>query len=226
MRILMIEDDIALCDSLKYQLEHEGYSVDICHDGEDGLHMIEQQSSDVVLLDRMLPQMDGISILKKVRRSGITTPILMVTALGDLDDRITGLDSGADDYIVKPFEFQELMARIRCIVRRPVRIEDPLCLTAGDLTYHVASRELSCGGKTLLLSRREGALMELFLRNPGQTLPRALILSKVWGPEAEIEDGNLDNYIYFMRRRLNTLKCRPVLKTIRGLGYCLEEPHV
>lgn len=226
MRILLIEDDKSLCDSLKYQLEKEGYTVDMCHDGADGLHMICQQGCDMVLLDRMLPSMDGMTVLQKARAAGITTPVLMVTALGELKDRVTGLDCGADDYIVKPFEFQELMARIRCIIRRPVRWEDTRSLTVGDLTYHLVSRELVCKGKTLLLSKREGALMELFIRNPNQTLPRSLILSRVWGPDAEVEDGNLDNYIHFMRRRFRTLKCSPVLKTIRGIGYCLEEPHV
>ncbi|MDD3278050.1 MAG: response regulator transcription factor [Lachnospiraceae bacterium] len=226
MRILIIEDDLRLCDSLRYQLEQDGYTVDDCHDGTDGWYMIQQQSSDVILLDRMLPEIDGMTLLQKSRRAGISTPILMVTALGELSDRITGLDAGADDYIVKPFEYEELVARIRCIVRRPIQWNDTQLQSFGDLTYNAVTREMTCSQKSVLLSKREGALMEFLLRNTCQTLPRSLILSRVWGPDAAVEDGNLDNYIHFIRRRLSSLHSCVTLKTLRGIGYCLEEEHV
>ncbi|SHJ84873.1 response regulator transcription factor [Hespellia stercorisuis] len=226
MRILIIEDDVRLCDSLRYQMEQEGYAVDVCHDGADGWELIRQESADVILLDRMLPSMDGITILHRTRSLGITTPILMVTALGELSDRVMGLDGGADDYIVKPFEYEELMARIRCIIRRPPALSATELLTCGDLSYHFTTRRLGCGSRTLLLSKREGTLLEFFLRNCGQTLPRSLILARVWGPDAEVEDGNLDNYIHFLRRRLSSVNSTVQLKTIRGIGYCLEESHV
>ncbi|MDD2978485.1 MAG: response regulator transcription factor [Hespellia sp.] len=226
MRILIIEDDVRLCDSLRYQMEQEGYTVDVCHDGADGLDLIRQRSADVILLDRMLPSMDGITILQRTRALEITTPILMVTALGELSDRVLGLDGGADDYIVKPFEYEELMARIRCIIRRPPTLSAAERLTCGNLSYHFTTRRLSCGSETFLLSKREGTLLEFFLRNCGQTLPRNLILSRVWGPDAEVEDGNLDNYIHFLRRRLDSVDSAVRLRTIRGVGYCLEENHV
>lgn len=226
MRILIIEDDLRLCDSLRYQMEQDGYTVDTCHDGEDGWHMIQQQSSDVILLDRMLPSTDGITLLQKTRRAGIHTPVLMVTALGELSDRITGLDSGADDYIVKPFAYEELMARIRCIIRRPIQWNDTQTLSYGDLSYNATAKELTCRDKTILLSKREGALMEFLLRNYEQTLPRSVLLSRVWGPDAAVEEGNLDNYIHFIRRRLTSLHSQVTLKTIRGIGYCLEDEHV
>ena len=222
MRIVIIEDDATLADSLKFQLENQGFETDVCHDGEDGLHFIEQQAHDLILLDRMLPSMDGATVLKVTRARGISTPIIFVTALGELTDRISGLDLGADDYLVKPFAFEELMARIRCILRRPRRLEGGSTLSFGDLSYDVDLKQLSCKGRTLTLSHREGALLELFLRNPGQTIPRSSILSRVWGPDAEVEDGNLDNYIYFLRRRLKSLNSSLSLKTIRGVGYQLE----
>ena len=222
MRILLIEDDKNLCDSLKFQLEKEGFDIDLCHDGYDGLHYINQQAHDFILLDRMLPTMNGLQVLRRIRESHIQTPVIMLTALGELFDRVEGLECGADDYIVKPFEFPELLARIHCILRRSDKWEETDTLSYEDITYDTTLRQLGSGKKQLLLSKREGSLLELFLRNPGQTLPRSLILSRVWGPDAEVEDGNLDNYIHFIRRRLKTVESRLSLKTVRGVGYRLE----
>ena len=222
MRILLIEDDESLCDSLKFQLEGEGFTADLCHDGYEGLLYLKENAHDLVLLDRMLPTMNGLLVLKKARESQVQTPIILLTALGELYDKIEGLDCGADDYIVKPFEFPELLARIRCITRRNSKWENTNLLTYQDLTYNPSLRTLASLDKELLLSRREGSLMELLLKNPNQTLPRSLILSRVWGPDAEVEDGNLDNYIHFIRRRLKALNSCLTLKTIRGLGYRLE----
>lgn len=225
MRILIVEDDERLCDSLKFQLEKENFTVDMCHNGEDGLYFMEQNAYDLVLLDRMLPLMDGITVLKKARRANITTPVIFLTALGELNDKITGLDCGADDYMVKPFAFQELMARIRCIRRRPQSFQNTANLSLGDVSYDPDTKKLVKGEKACTLSKKEGDLLELFLRNPGQILPRNTLLSRVWGPDAEVEDGNLDNYIHFLRRRLKAVDSRLALKTIRGIGYCLEVYH-
>ncbi len=225
MRILMIEDDKNLCTSVKYQLEKEGFSVDVCHDGEEGLALILEQAHSLILLDRMLPSMDGLTVLAKTRSRSIRTPIILVTALGDLSDRVSGLDTGADDYIVKPFAFEELMARIRCLLRRPVSYASENLAVFGDLIYDSAQKTLTNAALSCTLSRREGDLMELFLRNPGQTLPRLLILSRVWGPDAEVEDGNLDNYIYFLRRRLKTVQSTLSIRAVRGVGYRLEDTN-
>ena len=146
----------------------------------------------------------------------------MITALGELYDKVEGLDSGADDYIVKPFEFPELLARIHSLSRRSGQWEAGDCLTYKDICYDVTLRQLKKDGHQLLLSRREGALMEFFLRNTGQTLPRGLLLSRVWGPDAEVEDGNLDNYVHFLRRRLKAVQSEVALTTVRGVGYVLE----
>jgi len=225
MRILLIEDDVDLCKSLAYQIKNEGFEVDMCHDGEDGLYLIEEQSHDLILLDRMLPELDGTQVLKKMREKKIATPVIMVTALGELQDRVTGLDLGADDYIVKPFEFAELMARIRSLLRRPAKLENSRQFTGGDLLYNASEKTLTCGINNRTLTNREGELIELFLRNCGQVLPRTTILARVWGLDTDVEDGNLDNYIHFIRKHLTALNSQMTLKTVRGIGYRLENTH-
>lgn len=226
MHILLIEDDINLCETLKYQLEHEGFSVDLCHDGRDGLDMMLQNAHDLIILDRMLPTMNGLMALQKTRDNHIETPVILLTALGELYDRIEGLDCGADDYMVKPFEFEELMARIRSISRRARNIVAQETLTLGDITYDPRLRRLSTEHSHLVLSKREGRLMEVFLRNADTVLPRMVILSRVWGPDAEVEEGNLDNYIHFLRKRLRYVQSRLIITTVRGIGYKLETAYV
>ena len=222
MRILLVEDDENLCYTLQYQLEQEGFLVDTCMDGEDALFFIRERVHDLILLDRMLPSMDGISVLKALRREKIFTPVIFLTALSSLQDKITGLDCGADDYMVKPFAFEELMARIRCLSRRPQKWVGSSVISLGDISFDPDQKKLFCHTKECSLSKKEGALMEIFLRNPGQILPRQTLLSRVWGPDSEVEDGNLDNYIYFLRRRLRSVDSRLELKAVRGVGYQLE----
>lgn len=223
MNILMIEDDKELCDAVSFRLEQEGFSITACHDGEEGLYYMQESPFDLVILDRMLPHMNGIEVLKEAWTRQIRTPILMLTALGELDDRLTGLNGGADDYMVKPFAFEELLARIRCLLRRPAVYQDSVkSISLGDVSFVPETRTLSSWEKTCTLSSREGELMEVFLRNPGQTLPRQLLLSRVWGLEADVEEGNLDNYIHFLRRRLKTVESTLQIRTVRGVGYQLE----
>ena len=184
MNILMIEDDRELCTAVSFRLEQEGFSVTACHDGEEGLYYMQESPFDLVILDRMLPHMNGIEVLKEARSRQIKTPVLMLTALGELDDRLAGLNGGADDYMVKPFACEELLARIRCLLRRPaVYQSSSRSVSLGDVTFVPETRTLSSHEKTCTLSSREGELMEVFLRNPGQTLPRQLLLSRVWGLE-------------------------------------------
>lgn len=224
MKILLIEDDKDLCASLCYRLKEEHFTVDVCHDGEEGLYYMKENLHDLIILDRMLPVMDGAQVLKEARRSGVTAPVIFLTALGTLKDKVTGLDCGADDYMVKPFAFEELMARIRSLLRRPGKWSASPLLTLGDLSYDPDSHRLQKGEKTCTLSRREGDLLELFLRNPGQTLTRELLLNRVWGMDSDVETGNLDNYIHFLRRRLSALGSSLSLKTVRGVGYLMEQP--
>ncbi len=228
MRILLVEDDRNLCTSLTYQLAQEQIETDICGDGEEALYYIEQNIYDLILLDRMLPSVDGITILQKMRSQKYMTPVIMLTALGELSDKVTGLDAGADDYLVKPFAFAELMARIRSINRRPfIWNSNSEELHFSDVCYKANEKTLAGPtGVVCTLSKRESNLMEFFIRNHNQVLPRNTLLSKVWGLESDIEEGNLDNYIHFLRRRLKTVQSTAVLRTVRGIGYCMEESNV
>lgn len=221
VRILLAEDDRNLNGSLKYQLEQEGYDVDACFDGEDALYYARQPIYDLILLDRMLPSVDGAAVLKKLRMENISVPVIFITALGDLADRVRGLDMGADDYLVKPFAFEELLARIRCVSRRPGRLEQNRRLSFGDLVWDMGENRLEGPSGQCSLSKKEGTLLEIFLRNPGQTLSRPILLSRVWGMEFEVEEGNLDNYIHFLRRRLKTVGSHMAITTARGIGYWL-----
>ena len=223
MRILLIEDDDSLCQSLPFQLRQEGFEVDVSQDGEEGLLFAREQIHDLILLDRMLPSLDGMEVLSRMRREGITTPVIFLTALGQVSDRTQGLNLGADDYMVKPFAFEELLARIRCVLRRPAAIQEAEILTYADITYSPRTLTLRREGASTTLSKRLGDLLELFLRNPGQTLLRQTILLRVWGMDTEVEDGNLDNYTYFLRRSLRKVGSRLRLTTIRGVGYRLED---
>ena len=222
MRILLVEDDKELCGTIKLQLEQEGYETDCCGQGQEAFYYASEYPYDVIILDRMLPQMDGLSVLQGLRRMGITTPVIITTALDGVNDRIDGLDAGADDYLVKPFAFEELAARIRSIGRRPRRMEEGRKLSFDDISYSPEELRLDGPDGSCSLSRREAALLEAFLRNSGQSLSRQLLLCRVWGPDTDVEEGNLDNYIYFLRRRLKSVGSRIQLKTVRGIGYRME----
>lgn len=222
MRILLVEDNEALNHSLKYQLETAGFTVDSCYDGEEALFLIEEMIHDVILLDRMLPLLSGAEVLTRIRRKGIETPVILLTALGSLEDKITGLDMGADDYLVKPFAFDELLARIRCVARRPHSLHIDDSIRVGDLTLSLSECRLAGPKSSCRLSKKENELFETFIRNAGQTLTRTMLLTKVWGLESDVEDGNLDNYIHFLRRRLKAVGSGVCIRTIRGVGYCME----
>lgn len=222
MRILIIEDDQQLCETLKLQLEHAGYQTDCVFGGTDALYYATQPIYDLILLDRMLPGMDGLSILKLLRENQIHTPVILATAIDSVHERIQGLDGGADDYLVKPYDIGELLARIRALIRRSNVIETSDRLQYEDLEFYPSNLELHCLGRKVRLSRREALLMEYFLQNPAQTLPRQMIFTRIWGPDGEVEDGNLDTYIYYLRKQLRNLKSRTRITTVHGVGYRLE----
>lgn len=218
MKILLIEDDPDFASILESQLAKNGFQVDVCSNGSDGLFYLEQQSYHLVLLDRMLPVLDGMSFLQLIRQKGVQTPVIIITGLGALPDKLTGLNGGADDYLVKPFAFEELLARIHCILRRPAALQTKQPVTAGDITYDLCEKEICCGTKSCRLTARESALLELFIRHPGQTLTRKIIFSEIW-ENTDVEYGNLDNYIYFLRNRLRSVESKAEIRTIRGIGY-------
>ena len=202
MRILLAEDDKELNKALTWQLTAQGYTVDSCYDGEEAIFYGRQNIYDIILLDRI--------------------PVILITALGTLQDKIAGLDFGADDYLVKPFDFEELLARIRCVTRRsPLLNAQPDILSYHDIAWSCNKMCLTGPGGDTTLSKREGDLLESFLHTPEQILARETLLLKVWGPDTDVETGNLDNYVHFLRRRLKTVGSSLQIKTIRGVGYGL-----
>lgn len=223
MRILVIEDDKELCSILEYQLKTNNMQADFCYDGEDALFYATKQSYDVIILDRMLPGMDGISILEKLRKENITTPVIMVTALDGLKNRIEGLDTGADDYLTKPYEMEELLARIRALARRPARIENINRFFFSDFYLDEGKMQLIRDKEVCGLSKRESDLLAFFIKNKGQILTREVILTRVWGADSFVTDSNLDNFICFLRKRLKSVHSHACVKTVRAVGYKLEE---
>lgn len=221
MRILIIEDDTSLTELLRYGLEEDGFSIDICHDGLEGLTLALQNLHDIILLDRMLPSLPGEEILRRIRQNAVETPVIFITAIGDSIEKINGLDLGADDYLVKPFDIGELQARIRCVMRRTFRHSPSSLLAFGDIRFCEEESKLIHMDNIFILSKREGELMAYFFQNPNRVLTRPQIIGNVWGPNAEIEDGNLDNYIYLIRKKLSSLNTNVHIVTIHRQGYCL-----
>lgn len=221
MNILIIEDDKDLCRAVSWQLEQEGHRVDCCHDGGEATLYIRQGIYDLILLDCMLPGENGLHILRGIRAEGNLTPVIILSALGEVDDRVTGLNAGADDYLVKPFAYSELSARIASLFRRKNAFENT-ALSYGDLSFDSVENSLMCGDKKCALSQTEGELMRLLLQAGDKTTDRTVLLHKVWGLDTSVENSNLDNYIYFLRKRLKTLDSRVAIVNRRGHGYRLE----
>ena len=223
MRVLIVEDEVRLAATLQDLLELNGYTADVCHDGERGLDNALTGIYDVILLDVMLPRMDGFTVLRKLRAERCAAPVLMLTARGDVTDRVTGLDSGADYYLTKPFDSKELLACIRALTRRQPELRTDDALHFGDLRLEQTTFTLSCGERSVRLSRKEFDMMELLMRNQKQILTKEQLLTKVWGYESDAEDNNVEVYISFLRRKLTHLRSRVKIRTIRMVGYCLEE---
>lgn len=224
MKILLLEDDKFLCRSIKSQLNKEYYIVDICNDGEDGLLLALAPNSgyDLAIIDRELPIVDGLSIIKAMRSKKIHIPVIIISGMCELQDRIEGLDSGADDYLLKPFHVSELSARIRALFRRPLNLTENRALSYHDLSLNLVKRQLECKDKHLMLTPTEFHLMNAFLEKPEVLLTREQLMQKVWGTSASVEPGNLDNYIYFLRKRIRTVGSGCSLTSVYGQGYLLE----
>lgn len=223
MRILIVEDERKLAGVLRQGLEQHGYSVDVAHDGKAGLAQAESVPYDLLILDIMLPMLDGFQVCRQLRTAGLAAPVLMLTARDTIDDRVAGLDSGADDYLVKPFAFPELLARVRALLRRTGPTRDPV-LRAGDLELDTVSREVRRGGHPIELSTREFAILEYLLRHPNQVLTRDQIAERVWGIDFLATSNIIDVYIATLRRKLDDTGERRVLHTVRGTGYQLRPP--
>ncbi|MFA7382939.1 MAG: response regulator transcription factor [Desulfurivibrionaceae bacterium] len=221
MKILIIEDERKLAGLLKKGLEENSFTVDLCHDGEEGLYMAETFPYDAILLDLMLPGVDGISILKSLRAKNIDVPVLVVTARGEVEDRINGLDIGADDYIAKPFNLSELMARLRAAIRRSKGKPSPI-LTVGDLTIDTNGKMATRAGKALALSAREYALLEYLALNTGRVVSRSEMIEHVYATEYDWDSNVIDVYINYLRNKIDKGFDKQLIHTVRGAGYVLK----
>lgn len=225
MRVLIVEDEVRLAATLQDLLEMNGYTADVSHDGESGLDNALTDIYDVVLLDVMLPKLNGFEVLRRLRAEGNATPVLLLTARSETGDKVTGLDSGADYYLTKPFEPKELLACVRALTRRAPELRETGKLSFGDLQLEQTTFNLSCGGRSVRLSRKEFDMMELLMLNQKQVVTKENLLLKVWGYESDAEDNNVEVYISFLRKKLDFLHSGVKIKTIRMLGYCLEQPE-
>ena len=224
MRLLIVEDEVRLADTLRQLLHRQGYTADVCYDGVSGLDNAMTGIYDLVVLDVMLPGMNGFQMVQRLRAANVAVPVLMLTAKSSLDDRVHGLDCGADYYLTKPFEPEELLACVRTLLRRGGgQLQEDTALTWGDLSLERATFTLGCGGREVRLSRREYDLMELLMRNGSQVVTKEQLLVKVWGYDSQAEDNNVEVYISFLRRKLTHLHSQVKIKTLRMLGYCLTQ---
>lgn len=222
MRILIVEDEAQLSEALGAILEKNNYIVDRVFDGESGLDYILSDIYDGVILDIMLPKLNGIEVLKKARKEGISTPIILLTAKGEVEDRILGLDCGADDYLPKPFYVEELMARIRALTRRKGEVQSDNLLSYRDINLNIGNLELSSKENSIKLTAKESGLLELLINRKDMISNKDDIISKLWGYESEAEHNNVEVYVSFLRRKLSYLKSKVAIKAIRNLGYILE----
>lgn len=227
MKILLVEDDAELCSVIQKDLEKEKYIVDCVSDGETAMFyaLNTEYAYDLAIIDRMLPVIDGLTIIKAMRKKGIRIPVIIITAMDALDNRIEGLDGGADDYLVKPFHIRELSARVRALIRRPADLQLSGKLQYGDLTFDKENRKLSSDGKSVQLTARETELFSVLIQSPEKLFNREQLVLKIWGTSSEVEAGNVDNYISFLRKRLRELNSFCKITTVYGAGYKLEKNH-
>lgn len=226
MRVLIVEDEVRLAETLRDLLELEHFTSDICHDGESGLDNALSDIYGLVILDVMLPKRDGFSLLRELRQAGRTVPVLMLSARSELSDRVEGLNCGADYYLTKPFEPKELLACVRMLTRRQPEQRPSNTLEYGDLRLEPDTLQLSCGERSVRLSRKEFDLMELLMRSGNMVLPKEQLILKVWGYESEAEDNNVEVYVSFLRKKLEHLRSAVKIRTIRMVGYRLsQEPE-
>lgn len=219
MNLLLVEDEIKLSEALTVLISRAGYQVDTALDGLTALHMIREKTYDIIILDRMLPQLDGLSVLKEIRRDKNTTPVLFLTAKDAPNERVIGLEAGADDYLVKPFFTEELLARIKVLTRRNANETSDGVIKSDVLTLYKLHGEVHKGDEKIQLTVKESALLALLMQNSGQVLTKERIMEKIWGYDSDAGIANVDLYIYYLRKKLN-VSC---IKTIRGIGYSFSE---
>lgn len=227
MRILVIEDEHKIANSIKKGLEQESFAVDVSYDGKDGFDLASTEEYDLIILDRMLPGIEGVEISKKLRVQSIHTPILILTAKGEVQDKVEGLNAGADDYLAKPFAFEELLARVRALSRRPREVQSST-LKVGNLSLDTNNYEVTRSGKTINLSSKEFALLEYLMRHPNRILTKDQIISHVWNYDADVLPNTVEVYIGYLRSKIDKpfQSLSPLIHTIRGFGYKISEVKI
>ena len=223
-RILVIEDDPETAEQLVDFLETRGYAADLAVDGNDGLRLAQSAPYAVVVVDRMLPGVDGIAVIRRLREAGTVTPALIVSALGEVDDRVRGLRAGGDDYLVKPFAFVEFLARVEALARRSATVVKETVLRVGDLELDLVSRTVNRGGREVELLPREFQVLEYLVRNQGHVVPRAMLLEHVWDLHFDPTTNIIDVYVGRVRRKVDSEQAYPLIHTIRGVGFCVRAP--
>jgi heavy metal response regulator len=221
VRLLVVEDENKVASFIKKGLEEEGYAVDLAADGEAGLAMALERVHDLIILDIRLPKVDGLQVLQTLRQDKITTPVLLLTVRATIEDKVLGLDAGADDYLTKPFAFQELVARVRALLRRRSEAE-PTVLQVGDLSLDPARRTVTRGGVKIDLTAREFSLLDYFMRNPGRVLTRTMIAEHVWDYSFDTSTNVIDVYVNYLRKKIDAEREPKLLHTVRGVGYVLQ----
>jgi two-component system response regulator MprA len=226
MAILVVDDDVPVRDALRRALTMQGYDVELAGDGEEALLRLRANPNgyDLAIVDILMPRLDGLELTRRLRTDGSQLPILMLTARDQVADRVAGLEAGADDYLVKPFALEELVARVRALLRRLGSDDEPTTLGFADLELNTGTREVSRGGEQLVLTRTEFALLELFLRNPRQVLTRSVIFDRVWGYDFGYGSNSLDVYISYLRKKTEAGGKPRLIHTVRGVGYALRDP--
>jgi two-component system, OmpR family, response regulator len=218
MRILVVEDEHKIANSIKKALEHEKYAVDVAYDGQEGMNLALAEEYDLIILDIFLPQINGLELCRKIRQEKIHTPILMLTAKGQIDDKVEGLDSGADDYMVKPFALTELFARIRALIRRPKQVTDTV-LSLADLTLDTKTFEVQRNNTHIKLSSKEFSLLEYLMRHPNIIITKEQIIQHVWDYDADVLPNSVEVYIKHLRDKIDIPKAPELIHTVRGFGY-------
>ena len=223
MKLLLVEDEKQLSEALSQILINNKYSVDAVYDGENGLEYALTGIYDVIILDIMLPKLNGLEILRKLRKENISTPVLLLTAKDSVDDKVTGLDLGADDYLPKPFDPKELLARLRAISRRKEEVINDNLLSFGDINLNLSNYDLSCKDSTITLTQREFEILNYFMQRPKNIVSKDDLITKLWGFDSDIEYNNIEVYISFLRKKLTFINSSVKITTIRRAGYKLEE---
>jgi two-component system OmpR family response regulator len=224
MKLLIVEDDKEGAAYLKKALSEAGHTVDQAAGGREGLMLAAGEPYDVIVLDRMLPQMDGLAILRTIRASGVKTPVLLLTALGGIDDRVEGLEAGGDDYLVKPFAMAELLARINALARRPPPQDTPTSLQVADLKLDLLRRQVTRGGQRIELQPREFQLLEYLMRHAGRVVTRTMLLESVWDFHFDPKTNIVETHMSRLRAKVDRGHGEELIHTVRGAGYCLREP--